>query len=165
MTDCTEFNSHIAVPWVGVPGWLRPMVLHNHPAKSTCSASERLMKGCTWGNGCVILKWTEQTAEHAHSPSAASGPLSRLGSWSSCKGSRQITMCCALLPLDGGISLSSPTYHLSTKSWNSALNIAGSFGGGCKFKDKLQFRFPKGVYRFVKCNEIVETYFIYDVIQ
>lgn len=29
---------------VGVLGWFRPMVLHNQPAKSTPSTSERLMK-------------------------------------------------------------------------------------------------------------------------
>lgn len=32
-----------SVPRVGVLGWLRPMVLHNQPAKSTSSTSDRLM--------------------------------------------------------------------------------------------------------------------------
>lgn len=36
--------------WVGVLGWWRPMVLHNHPAKSTSSTSARLMNvwPCKW---------------------------------------------------------------------------------------------------------------------
>lgn len=32
-----------SAPRVGVLGWLRPMVLHNQPAKSTSSTSDRLM--------------------------------------------------------------------------------------------------------------------------
>lgn len=32
-----------SVPRVGVLGWLRPIVLHNQPAKSTSSTSDRLM--------------------------------------------------------------------------------------------------------------------------
>lgn len=37
-----------SVPRVGVLGWLRPMVLHNHPAKSTSSTSDRLMNVWLW---------------------------------------------------------------------------------------------------------------------
>lgn len=65
------------------------------------------------------------------------------------------------------VAESSPTYHLFTKSWNSALNIAGSFGGGCKLKDKFRFKFLKGIPRCVKqwvggnllhwrCNQVAQ---------
>lgn len=36
-------GSDHSVPRVGVLGWFRPMVLHNQPAKSTSSTSDRLM--------------------------------------------------------------------------------------------------------------------------
>lgn len=79
-------KSHIVVPWVGVPGWLSPIVLHSQPAKSTCSTSDILMKGCTWRKDkrrCkqvkCILKYRQ-----VHSPLAVSSQLSQRDSWSNC---------------------------------------------------------------------------------
>lgn len=38
-----QWGPFYSVPRVGVLGWLRPMVLHNQPAKSTSSTSDRLI--------------------------------------------------------------------------------------------------------------------------
>lgn len=91
-----------------------------------------------------------RTAKYTCSPSAVSGLLCLQDSWPNWNGN---TNCLkhfyttrwhkvwwadvdfshwCLIPVNRlNISL---TYHLLTKSWNSELNIPGSFGGGWKFK-------------------------------
>lgn len=52
-----------SVPRVGVLGWLRPMVLHNQPAKSTSSTSDRLMNVWLWNKNtgfCTVSTVTSQ---------------------------------------------------------------------------------------------------------
>lgn len=41
---CCFSNAHTPAAWVGVLGWLRPMVEQSQPAKSTSSASDLLIK-------------------------------------------------------------------------------------------------------------------------
>lgn len=141
--ECNK--AHIVVPWVGVPGWLSPIVLHSQPAKSTCSTSDILMKGCTWRKDkgrCKQAKWILKYRQ-VHSPLAVSSQLSRRDSWSNCNEERwQVEMQYPFRPHDGTVSWRaklnatsprlkiSPAYHLLTKSWNSEPKIPGSFGGG-----------------------------------
>lgn len=58
-----------------------------------------------------------------------------------------------------------PTYHLFTKSWNSALNIAGSFGGGYEWNAKIAVevmysclwnRRDDGNLLHWRCNQVVQ---------
>ena len=48
--------------WVGVLGWLRPMVEQSQPAKSTSSASDLLIKAwtCVWGDGQKVYLKTKE---------------------------------------------------------------------------------------------------------
>lgn len=44
---CCFPKAQMLAAWVGVLGWLSPMVEQSQPAKSTSSASDLLMKACT----------------------------------------------------------------------------------------------------------------------
>lgn len=92
---------------VGVLGWLRPIVLHNQPAKSTSSTSDRLMN--VWfyeraeekplfecnhdrRRSVTAIKWQHKAKKECrYPPSGTSGPLSRMGFWSDCRSNRELS--------------------------------------------------------------------------
>lgn len=95
-----------SVPRVGVLGWLRPMVLHNQPAKSTSSTSDLLMNVWLWkktkrktivvfyclpsltqklNKPAIKLSHRYMKMKFRYPPSTSSDLPFQLGFWSNCR--------------------------------------------------------------------------------